>query len=51
MYVELHYATLALVGCLISYFSYVWGWNACINEYTQDEEMEEDEDEQSKDSS
>lgn len=42
MYVELHYATLALVACLVSYFSYVWGWNSCINEYG--EEIEDGED-------
>jgi hypothetical protein len=46
MYVELHYATIALVGCLVSYFSYVWGWNSCIDEYSK--EFEE-EDEESKD--
>jgi hypothetical protein len=45
MFIELHYATLALIACLISYFSYVWGWNSCIDEHT----IEEDEDEESKD--
>lgn len=41
---EFHISTLGIVACLISYFSYVWGWNSCVNWHTEEEsEYEDDE--------
>jgi hypothetical protein len=38
MYAELHYATLAILAGIVSYFSYVWGWNDCIDYHTEEAE-------------
>lgn len=51
MFFEFHIATLTLVACLVSYLSFVWGWNSCLEEYTQEIEEGEEDDENSQDAS